>query len=148
MKKTLILFPFVILFLFSCASSADKKTGADDSSSLYGVVKDIATAKSRAVDAMNKAKSVKADVAVKDDYNKALGVFNDAEKDASNPSNELAVINKYLDAEKLFLAAYDSAKAKRDEAQKQINKAKEDINRVESEAEAFEKEQKEGATNR
>ncbi len=144
MKKILIVLPFVILFLFSCASSPDK--GTTDGSSALQEPTDMRTAKNRAVDAMNKAKSIKADIAVKDDYNSALAVFNEAEKEAQAATNELATTNKYLEAERLFLAAYENARAKREEATKQLNKAKEDIHQVESDAEAFDKEQSEGTT--
>jgi hypothetical protein len=132
MKKILIFLPFVVLFLFSCASSPEPK----DDGKLYGAPIDIGTAKERAVDARDKAKSIKADVAVKDDFSKALDVFNEAE---ANPT-----IEKYLEAETLFLASYESARVKKEEAQRQMNKARDDIRQVEVNAEAFEKEQKEG----
>jgi len=141
MKKILIVLPFVVLFLFSCKSAP-----APTDNVIYGAPAtekaiDIATAKSKAVDAMEKAKSIKADVAVKDEYNSAFDVFNDAEKEAQTASNLLVAADKYLEAERLFLAAYESARAKKEEAQRQLNKAKEDIRQVEDEADAFEKEQ-------
>ncbi|MCL2480564.1 MAG: hypothetical protein FWF38_02520 [Spirochaetaceae bacterium] len=136
MKKILIVLPFVILFLFSCKSApAPDADGANVQKAI-----DIVTAKSRAVDAMDKAKSIKADVAVSDEYNSALDVFNEAEKDAQNPGDLLAVTNKYLEAERLFLATYESARSKKEEAQRQLNRAKDAIKQVENEAEAFEKE--------
>ena len=142
MKKILIVLPFVILILFSCKSAPAPTDGKD----VADKVIDIATARSRAVDAMDKAKSIKADVALKDDYNSALDVFNNAEKDAQASGDILAVTNKYLESERLFLAAYDGTRAKREEAQRQLNKAKEDIKRVENEADAFEQEKSGGPT--
>ena len=143
MKKILIFLPFVLLLLFSCSSTPKGNVTDNALDSLKP--KDIGTAKSRAVDAMNKAKSIKAEVAVKDDFNNALNVFNDAEKDAAAATNVPATIDKYLQSEELFLAAYASARVKKEEAQRQLNKAKEDIRQVENNAEAFDKEQSGGA---
>ena len=140
MKKILIVLPFLILFLFSC-KSAPAPTDLTDGTTVAEKAMDIATAKGRAVDAMDKAKSIKADVAVSDEYNSALDVFNDAEKEAQNASNLLVATDKYLEAERLFLAAYESARVKKEEALRQLNKAKEDIRQLENEAEAFDKEQ-------
>ena len=136
MKKILIVLPFVILILFSCKSTP--KSGEE--------IVDLATAKGRAVAAMEKAKSIKADVALKDEYNNALNVFDDAEKTAQTSKDEPVLIAKYLEAEKLFLNSYEGTRAKRDEAQRQLNKAKEDIKRVENEADAFENEKSGGPT--
>ncbi|MCL2706173.1 MAG: hypothetical protein FWE72_08205 [Spirochaetaceae bacterium] len=140
MKKILIVLPFLILFLFSC-KSAPAPTDLTDGTTVAEKAMDIATAKGRAVDAMDKAKSIKADVAVSDEYNSALDVFNDAEKEAQSASNLLVATDKYLEAERLFLAAYESARVKKEEALRQLNKAKEDIRQLENEAEAFDKEQ-------
>jgi len=139
-KKILIVLPFLILFLFSC-KSAPAPTDLTDGTTVAEKAMDIATAKGRAVDAMDKAKSIKADVAVSDEYNSALDVFNDAEKEAQSASNLLVATDKYLEAERLFLAAYESARVKKEEALRQLNKAKEDIRQLENEAEAFDKEQ-------
>jgi hypothetical protein len=90
---------------------------------------------------MEKAKAIKADVAVKEDFNKGLTAFNEGESLSASSSDESVTASKYIEAEELFLAAYNSAAAKREAALNQLNKAKEDIKTVEAEAEAADKEQ-------
>ena len=129
MRKA-ILFLFVAVgaaFFFSCASGppADAVT--------------LEAAQDRAQAAMEKAKSVKADVAVKADYNNAMTVY-----DGAKAATGEAAIPQYLEAEGLFLAAHDVAVAKRDEARKQLDKARSDIKALEDEAEMLQQEQ-EGA---
>ena len=105
-----------IVFLFSCASGPAAETV------------DLATAQSRAAAALEKAKSVKADVAVKPEFGRAQASYSEAQGMAGN-----VAIPKYLEAEGLFLAAHDAAVAKRTEAQKQLEKARADIKAVEDE---------------
>ena len=93
---------------------------------------DLATAKSRATDALAKAKAVMADVAVKADYEKAQSSFKEAQ--GLETSAEAQAIAKYLECERTALASYNAAVAKRDEARKQLDKAKSDIKALETEA--------------
>jgi len=142
MKKILLVLPFFVLF--SCASAPDKGIAPDDNSMQQSAAASVSAdkEKSRATDAMNKAKDIKADVAVKDDFSKALGVYNEAETLlASGPDKTAAAAARYLESEKLFLEAYEKAKAKREEALKQLEKARADIKNVESDAAEMEAEQ-------
>ena len=106
--------------LFSCAS-----TPAADGP-------DLATAKNRADSAISKAQSVKADVAVKPDFDKARASYREAQ--GLEASNQAQAIAKYLESERQALAAHDATLAKRAEAQKQLDKAKSDIKAIEAEA--------------
>ncbi len=150
MKKLLLVLPFFVLF--SCASAPVKENAADEAPAAAQTtapaapeavtVETAEKEKNRAIEAMNKAKSVKADVAVKDEFGKALGIFNEAETlSASGAGNVAAAAGKYLESEVLFLEAYEKAKAKREEAVKQLDKAKADIKNVEEDAKAMEAEQ-------
>ncbi len=145
MRKLLLILPLFVLF--SCASAPEKPQPEEEAVSAVQTAAVQATAdreKARAVDAMNKAKSVKADVAVKDEYSKAMGVFNEAESLVSAGIDKIpAAQAKYLESEKLFLAAHDNTLVKREEALKQLEKAKQDIKNVEKEAEDFDREQAE-----
>jgi hypothetical protein len=118
-----------IALLFSCGSTPPAATEAVD----------LTTAKNRADAALAKAKSVKADVSVKADFDKAQAAYTEAGGLASTSGD--AAITKYLDAEGLFLVAHDAAVVKREEARKQLDKAKSDIKAVEDEAAALQKEQ-------
>jgi hypothetical protein len=77
---------------------------------------------------MNKAKSIKANIAAKDIYDSALESFNRAE------SSPASAAGAYHEAERGFLAAYDQANAQREEALRQLNLAKTAIKDVEDEA--------------
>ncbi|MDR0720259.1 MAG: hypothetical protein LBF78_11550 [Treponema sp.] len=87
------------------------------------------------------AKSVKADVAIKDEFNRALEIFNKAESSEASHSVPAAA-KQYREAEKIFLDAYNKAVAKRDEAQRQLTLAREAIKSVEADAAALDQEQK------
>jgi hypothetical protein len=127
MKKTYIFFLLAlsICLLFSCATTPETV--------------DPLTAQNRANAAREKAQSVKADLAVKADFDKAQATYKDAE--GLLPAGGAPVIEKFLEAEGLFLAAHDAAVAKREEARKQLEKAKSDIQAVETEAETLLREQ-------
>lgn len=139
MKKLFWLLPLVVLF--SC-----KSTPAPEPSPAGAVEQrtDVTADRSKAVEAMNLAKSVKADVAVKDVFDRALRIFNNAESSAASGSVPAAV-NQYREAEKLFLDAHAQAVAKRDEAQRQLSLAREAIKAVEEDAAALDREQQAGA---
>jgi hypothetical protein len=126
MKKIclVLLFPISFMLLFSCSSTPQAE------------VVDLATAQSRAADALAKAKSVKADVAVKAEFDRAQASYTEAQGITGD-----AAITKYLEAEGLFLAAHDAAVVKRDEARKQLDKAKSDIKALEDEASSLQREQ-------
>jgi hypothetical protein len=128
MRKTyLFLLSFIsIVLLFSCASAPTTEV-------------DLATAQGRASSAMEKAKSVKADVAVKTEFGRGQTAYTEADGLTGD-----AAIPKYLEAEGLLLAAHDAAVAKRDEAQKQLQKAKSDIKALEDQ-EANLKQEQEGS---
>ncbi|MDR2068787.1 MAG: hypothetical protein LBP71_02845 [Spirochaetaceae bacterium] len=102
---------------------------------------DFTEAKARAVSAMDKAKSVKADVSVKARYNAAFSTYTEAESLAAAGSPD--GIGKYLEAETAFLTAYDEAVVKREEAQRQLSRAREVIKTVEDDAAEFDRQQAE-----
>ena len=121
MRKTLLFFSIVVsaIVLFSCASAP----AADQV--------DLATAKGRAGDALAKAKTVNADVAVKADYDMAQTSYKAAQ--GLEASAEAQAIQGYLECERQALAAHDAALAKREEARRQLDKAKNDIKALEDE---------------
>lgn len=134
MKKAWLLLP-LLLILFSCASTKD------DGAASRPVI-DVSAAKSGAVETMNKAKSVKADVAAKEQYDRAMAEYNAAESlAAAGSEDEAAIVEKYTNAQNLFNAAYNTADAKRQAALRQLEKAKADIKNVENDASALEEEQ-------
>ncbi|MFP3091326.1 hypothetical protein LQZ21_13475 [Treponema sp. TIM-1] len=132
-------------FLFSCASPPPPETTAPPPQAPAKAPPqekmDFAEAKARAVSAMDKAKSVKADVSVKDHYTTAFSTYTEAESLAAVGSAD--GIGKYLEAETAFLAAHDEAIAKREEAQRQLGRAREAIKTVEDEATEFDRQQAE-----
>jgi hypothetical protein len=102
---------------------------------------DSSAEKNRALEAMNKARSVKAEVAVKAVFDEAMTIYNRAESLASSGS---AAGNTYLEAEKNFLAAYEAALAKREQAERQLALAREAVKQAEETAAAFDAGQEEG----
>jgi hypothetical protein len=84
---------------------------------------------------MNKARSIKAEVAVKAAFDQAMETYNRAE---SSAGSGLAAGETYLESEKLFLAAYEAARLKREEAQKQLMLAREAVKQAEETAALFE----------
>ncbi len=94
---------------------------------------DFSAAKARAANAREQALSIKANVAVKDDFNNAENIFITADTDA----DPIAAFTK---AEELFTAAYDKAKVLRDAAAAELEKARNEIKSAEEEAAAFETE--------
>jgi hypothetical protein len=151
LKKFLVL--LVLVALFSCASSPPPpppQTSAPQTPASPPQPQktpsqqqpiDFTAAKAQAVSAMDKAQSVKADVSVKARYNAAFTTYTEAESlaDAGSASG----IEKYLEAEKAFLAAYNEAVAKREEAQRQLTRARDAIKAVEDEAAEFDRQQAE-----
>ena len=147
MKKIFVLFYIIacVALMISCGSSpeaapepaappsvpqpAPAPAPAPDPS----VPVDSSAARLRAVQAQDRARSIKADVAVKADFDNALNVFNAAET-AADP------ISAYGEAERLFLASYDKAKVLRDAALSELEKAKNEIKAAEDEAAAYEAE--------
>jgi hypothetical protein len=130
MKKTLgFILLVAALVLASCASKPPAQSDT---------VIDAAAARSRAQAAMDKAKSVKADVAAKALFSSATDTFNKADSAGA----EALVIDAYLASEKQFLAAYEEANAKRAEAQRQLDLAKNAIKSVEDDAAALVEEQR------
>ena len=147
MKKILVFLPFVILILFSCKSAPAPTPATDAAPAIDTTVglADVEEAKKRAVNAMNRAKSVRADVAARENFNNALAVFDEAEKEIPTAANMAALNTKYFEAEMLFFTAYEDTILKRERAQRELNRAREVIRQVESDAESFEREQ--GASN-
>jgi hypothetical protein len=132
MQKIFVALVLTGLFFVSCASGPQTQTQTDSVAAPSQSV-DLTTAKARADAAKEKAKAAKADIAVKADYDKGQSAYTEAESSGG--------VDKYIEAEKLFLASADAAEAKRAEAQRQIDKAKSDIKEVENAAEALRKEQ-------
>jgi hypothetical protein len=119
MKKLLFLAP--ILVFLGCASvpQTQPQTGG-------------ASARDKALAALELARSVKADVAVKDLFDPALSAFNEAESLAASSAAEAN--EKYLSAEQGFTSAYNRARELRNAATDELNKAKEQIKNVENDA--------------
>ncbi|QQO08630.1 hypothetical protein [Breznakiella homolactica] len=130
MKKLLCIVPVLLLF-FSCASSPSPESGAADA----------AASKDRAVKAMEDARSIKANVAVKDEFDAAMDAFNQGEAIATGD----AAAEKYREAERLFISSYNKAKTQRDAAMDQLNRAKLEIKGAEDDAAALEQAQAESA---
>ena len=144
MKKILLVLASVLLF--SCASAPEKPV--EEETVIEEVQKPISITeiRNKAYSAMEKALSIKANVAVKDDYKAAEKMFNDAEAlDASNPEAAAKASLIYLDAETAFNTVYDTAYEKRENARKELEMAKGDIKAAEDEAEIAEKEAAGGA---
>ena len=131
MKKFFLIIPIIALFI-SCGSAPETTAPATPPPA---ATVNLADAKARAASALDKAKSIKADVAVKADFDKAMQVYNQAAN-----AVEADAVKQYLDAETQFLDTYNKAKTMRDAAMDQINKAKSDIKSAEDEAAAFENE--------
>jgi hypothetical protein len=146
MKKLFWLLPLAVFF--SCKSAPAPVTEPEPQPlppvSAAEPKADVSADRSKAVEAMNLAKSVKADVAVKDEFNRALGIFNNAESLAASNSVSSAA-DQYREAEGLFLDAHKEALAKRDEAQRQLALAREAIKSVENDAAALDQEQRDDA---
>jgi hypothetical protein len=116
MKKLFVLLPLAALF-FSCASTTPQKSQSE---------------KAVAEQARNRALSVKADIAAKDEFAAAQAVFDEAA--GLEAAGDAASEAKYQESGRLFTAVYDSVKAKRDAAQKELNAARAAIKDVENEA--------------
>jgi hypothetical protein len=146
MRKLFWALPLAAVVFFSCKSAPAPEPEPQPAPPLSAAEPqaDVSADRSRAVEAMNLAKSVKADVAVKDAFNRALGVFNNAESLAASNSASAAV-DQYREAEGLFLDAHKEALAKRDEAQRQLTLAREAIKSVEDDAAALDQEQRDDA---
>jgi hypothetical protein len=92
---------------------------------------------------MNKAGSIKAEIAVKARYDAAFSVYTEAE--SLEAAGSADGIGKYLEAETAFLAVYDEATAKREEAQRQLSRARDAIKTAEDAAAEFDREQAENS---
>jgi hypothetical protein len=86
----------------------------------------------RATEAMNRARSIKANVEFKEEFEAAQALFDEAESLKAVSEEESA--RKYLEAETRFRAAYETAAAKRNEAQRQLDLALEAIKSLEDAA--------------
>ena len=119
--RKMVLFLFVIMgaaLLFSCASPPPPV--------------DVAGPKSRAGEALAKALTANANVAVKADYEKAQALFKEGQ--GLEATDAAQAVAKYQECERAANGAYNAAVAKREEASKQLEKAKSDIKALETEA--------------
>jgi hypothetical protein len=116
MKKLVVLLPLAVLF-FSCASTAPSAGQSE---------------KALAEQARNRALSVKADIAAKEEFAAAQTVFDEAA--GLDASGNAAAGARYQESGRLFSALYESVKAKRDAAQKELDTARTAIRDVENEA--------------
>jgi hypothetical protein len=87
-------------------------------------------------DARERALSIKANVASASLFDPAQALLDEAESLAGSATAATAgsIAEKFAEAEKGFIAAYDDAYIKREEARKQLDLAQEAIRRVETEA--------------
>jgi hypothetical protein len=137
---------FIVLsagLLFACASSPapEGESSVPPQSSVPAQTPgtpDSSAEKNRALEAMNKARSVKAEVAVKAAFNEAMERYNRAESLAASGS---AAGDTYLESEKLFLAAYEDARLKREEAERSLTLARDAVKQAEENAAALDGEQ-------
>ncbi len=137
MKKILLILLSIILF--SCASAPEKPVEEEPVAEEVKEKVSITEIRNKAYSAMEKALSIKANVAVKEDYAQAEKMFNDAEAlDASDPEAAAKAALIYLDAETAFNTVYEKAYEKRENALKELEMAKNEIKAVEEEAEAAE----------
>ncbi|MDR2900194.1 MAG: hypothetical protein LBV20_01560 [Treponema sp.] len=134
MKKILVLIPIFlsVVFLISCGTTAES-TPDPVTPPPSGASVDFSAERARAESARESARSIRADVAVKDDFNNAVNVFNTAES-AANPAAA------FTEAERLFNAARDKAQTLRDAAMSELEKAQAEIKNAEDEAAAYETE--------
>jgi preprotein translocase subunit SecF len=131
MKKLFVLFFLVacIALLISCGTTSGTTEPSSDAAG--GSTVDLSGARARAASARDNALSIKADVAAKADFDNAANLFNTAET-AADP------IATFLESERIFIGAYDKAKALRDSAANELEKARTEIKTAEDEAAAFE----------
>ena len=143
MKKILLI--LISIVLFSCASAPEQPVEEPVKEEVKETMS-VTELRNKAYSAMEKALSIKANVAVKEDYAAAEKMFNDAEAlDASNPESAAKAALIYMDAETAFNSVYDKAAEKKENALKELEKAKEDIKAVEKEAEEAESNPEGGA---
>jgi hypothetical protein len=134
----------ILMIFFSCASApppeepppAPAPVGAPEEPAPAPVEErqepdpappDVTAERARALEAKQKALSIKAEIAVAEAFSAAQSVLDDAEASASGASGP----EKFLDAEKQFLAVYDEAYVKREEAQRQLDLAREAVRKGE-----------------
>jgi hypothetical protein len=105
-KVIFLVLPILSLgLLFSCASTPQGSSS-----------------KELAIQARDKALSVKADVAAKQDFDAAQAVLEEAE--ALDAAKDSASSAKYQEAEGLYSTLYESVKVKYDAASKELDAAK------------------------
>jgi hypothetical protein len=137
-KRLLTTAVLVTMLITACASEpspAAQQVPARRSIEEASAPKEPAAAvtdRGRATEAMDKAKSLKADVAVKKEFEAAQALFDEAEALSAESEEEAA--QKYLEAEIQFNTAYEDAVAKREEALRQLNLARDAIKSVEDAA--------------
>jgi hypothetical protein len=144
MKKN-VLFVWLLVFLgffSSCVSPSPPETAKPPPQTQAPPEKqetpDFTEAKARAMSAMDKARSVKAEVSVKASYDAAFSAYTEAE--SLEAVGSAGGIGKYLEAETAFLTAYDEAKVKQEEARRQLSRARDAIKTVEDAAAEFDRE--------
>jgi hypothetical protein len=118
-----------VALMISCATSSGAAAPAPAPSA---PVVNLDEARARAEAAREQALSIKADVAVKADFDNAANIFAGANS-----------VETFLQAETLFIDAYDNAKILRDAALLELEKARAEIKNAEDDAAAFEAEQAE-----
>jgi hypothetical protein len=128
MKKRFVLFLIVacIALLVSCGTTSEAAIEVVEPIPSEPAV-DLTEVRARAAAARENALSIKADVAVKNDFDNAVRIFDTAET-AADP------VAAFLDAERLFTEAYNQAKTLRDAAMAELEKANNEIRTAEDEA--------------
>jgi hypothetical protein len=111
----MVLLLLTLGLFFSCASTPAGLSG-----------------KESAAQARDRALSVRAEVAAKDDFAAAQAAFDDAAALEAAKSSEADA--KYREAERSFTSVYETVKSKRDAAQRELNAAKTAISDVEKKA--------------
>jgi predicted lipoprotein len=131
MKRNLLLTALAVALITACAS--DPSPAARPASKAPAVPEarqePVPREQSRATEALNRAKSIKADVEYKEEFEAAQALFDEAE--SLKAVSEEKAAEKYIEAEARFKAAYETAAVKRDEALRQLDIAQEAIKSVE-----------------
>ena len=140
MKKVFVSLSLALL-LSSCASTPQQdqsekapveQTPVEQTPVEKAPVAKTPAEKTSAEQARIRALSVRADIAAKSEFVAAQAVFDEAA--GLEVTGNAAAGARYKESERLFIAVYESVKAKRDAAQKELDAARAAIKEVENEA--------------
>lgn len=138
-----------MLFIISCATAPEEMAVPDELPEVEREAVEFVTAereKESAEAALEKSRSIKAHVAVREDFAAAMELYNEGiVLFESGPEEALNAQEKFRVAEAGFIDAYEKAYAKREAALRELEQARDDIRRLERESEELERLEEEGA---